>query len=176
MDPDNALGTRTISIEVGAEIERYFDDTSRSNESGPHFVLLMGGVATGKTTLRRQRYSKGYVVVDAAEIFGRFSQGAYLPFPDALQDPMEIIGSRVAKQAVHERRHIVTEIIGATVEPVKYLIDTMKNAGYEVDVQVVFCDLQESILRGANRGDSISAYYAEAYNNRWLLIAVQDQS
>lgn len=52
-----------------AEIDRYFDDTSLAGIESPGAVIIAGGVATGKTTLRRTEYSTGYVLLDAAEIF-----------------------------------------------------------------------------------------------------------
>lgn len=45
----------------------------------------MGGVAAGKTTFRKHRFSTGYVLVDAAEIFLNLSRGEYFPFPGHLE-------------------------------------------------------------------------------------------
>jgi hypothetical protein len=74
-------GERTLNIDVGAEIDPYFDDSSVAVNAAPCIVLLMGGVAVGKTTIRRERYGTGYVVVDAVDIFISLSRGDYLPFP-----------------------------------------------------------------------------------------------
>jgi hypothetical protein len=80
-----------------------------------------------------------------------------------------LIGGLIAERAIKERRHIVTELIGAEFEPVKALIDSMKAIGYKVEIVGISCELEESIRRSENRGDdNISAYYAERFQRQWL--------
>ena len=133
----------------------------------------MGGVAGGKTTIRKERYSQGYVLVDAVTIFLLLCKGEYVEFPDALLDvPLNQIGGLVACRAIQERRNIVTEIIGADYEATQKLIESMRAVGYHVDVQFIACDLTVATERNFSRGaDSISAFYAEAYQHRWLVNA-----
>src|SRR5262245_4139113 len=95
------------NFDLAAEAERFFDDSSLPGEGQPHFVLLLGGVSSGKTYTRRRRYKRGYVIVDAAEIFISLSRGGYYDFPDGLVEPLEAIGSLVALRALAERRHVV---------------------------------------------------------------------
>ena len=143
---------------------------SRGEE--PRIVILMGGSAAGKTTLRKRRFATGYVLVDAAEIFLSLSRGEFFPFPDAFDEPMNIIGGLVACRATSERRHIVTELIGADYEPTKALVGAMRAIGYIVSAETVTCDLEEARRRNLARGDdSISCYYAEPYQRRWLIEA-----
>ena len=159
-------------MDVGAEVDRYFDDSSIPRGDKPRIVMLMGGVAVGKTTIRKQRFAKGYVLVDAADIFLRLSRGKFLPFPEAFEEPMSSIGGLVARRAVSERRNIVTELIGADDEATKELIAAMRAVGYQVSGQVITCDIEEALRRNRERGDdSISCYYAEPYQRRWLLDA-----
>jgi hypothetical protein len=160
---------RTFCWDLDAEINRYFDASSVPRGEPPRIVMLMGGPAAGKTTLRKQRYSTGYVLVDAAEIFLSLSRGEFLPFPDAFEEPMELVGQRVVRRAVAERRHIVTELIGSEFEPIKELIEAMRSIGYMVAVEAVTCDIDEAMRRNLSRGDdNISCYYAEPYQRRWL--------
>lgn len=162
-------GERIIKVDFVAEIDRYFDDSSLAGPEGPSIVILLGGVASGKTTIRKQRYATGYVLVDAAEIFLRLSRGEFLPFPGVLEEPMRIIGSLVAKRAVLERRNIVTELIGADIELVKSLIDAMRAVGYRVEGQGITCDVEVAQKRNESRDeDSISSSYAEDYQRAWL--------
>lgn len=168
------LNERTFQWDLGAEIDRYFDASSVPSGEPPRIVMLMGGPASGKTTLRKQRYSTGYVLLDAAEIFLSLSRGEYFPFPEAFEEPMELIGRRVAQRAVVERRHIVTELIGSEFEPIKELIEAMRSIGYVVSVEAVTCDIDEAMRRNLARGDdNISCYYAEPYQRRWLQEAAQ---
>lgn len=163
---------QVFAIDVGAEVDRYFDASSVQANEAPRIVLLMGGVAVGKTTMRRKTYGTGYVLVDAADIFINLSRGDYLPFPEAFEEPMGLIGALIAARAIKEGRHIVTELIGADFEPTKALIESMKGIGYKVDIVAIECELEESIRRSENRGDdNISAYYAEKFQRKWLLEA-----
>ena len=163
---------RTFNIDIGSEIDRFFDDSSIPHGEEPKIVILMGGPAGGKTTIRKQRYSTGYVLVDAAQIFLNLSRDEFFPFPEAFEQPMEIIGSLIAERAISERRHIVTELIGSDYEATKALIDALLAIGYRADIQAITCDIEEAQRRNLTRGDDcISAYYAEPYQRRWLLEA-----
>jgi len=165
---------RVFNFDIGFEIDRFFDDSSISRGEEPQIVILMGGPAGGKTTIRKQRYYTGYVLVDAAEVFLNLSRGDFFPFPEAFEEPMDIIGSLVAQRAIAERRHIVTELIGSNYEATKALIDALLAIGYRPNIQAITCDIAEATRRNANRGDDcISAYYAEPYQRRWLLQAAQ---
>jgi hypothetical protein len=70
-----------------------------------------------------------------------------MPFPEALQEPMNLIGGLVAWRALSEGRRIVTEIIGAEVEPVQQLIDALRSIGYSVHGAVITCDVEEALRR-----------------------------
>lgn len=167
--------SRIIKWDVNEEIDRLFDESSLCKRGSPIAVILMGGVATGKTTLRKQQYSEGYVLIDAADIFLSLSKGESRPFADGFDEPMNVIGLLVAKRALYECRNIVTEIIGAEYELTVKLIEALKHAGYRVEAVCVSCDLEESIKRNANRGDdAISSYYAEAFQRKWLIQACEE--
>jgi GTPase SAR1 family protein len=55
--------------------------TSNKNTEKPKLVLILGAVAVGKTTLRRQKYTSGYTHIDAGDIFIELSKGEYYDFP-----------------------------------------------------------------------------------------------
>jgi chloramphenicol 3-O-phosphotransferase len=160
---------RVFQVDVGAEIDRYFDESSSSNGAEPRIVILMGGVAAGKTTIRKQRFSTGYVLVDAADVFLGLSRGEYFDFPGPFEQALDAIGPLIARRAITERRHIVTELIGSEFEPTKALIEAMRSIGYRVEIQAITCDMEEAQRRNLERGDdNISAYYTEHYQRAWL--------
>ena len=138
-------------------------------------MLLAGGVAAGKTTLRRQKYNTGYyVVLDAAEIFINLCWGQYLDFPGPLEEPLDLVGCGVARRIFKERRHFVTEIIGHEMEPTKQLIDAITGAGFHCEFAGLTLDVQVAWDRSVGRGkNNISAYYAEPYHCRWILAAAE---
>ena len=163
-----------FSVDLNAETDRYFTPDSVPVDGQPSLVLIMGGPASGKTTLRRQQYASGYVLVDAADIFISLSRGGYYDFPDAFLEPMNLIGRLIASRAISERRNIVTEIIGSDFDETSELIDAMRSVGYKIDAVGVTCDVEEAVRRNLSRDDdNISSYYAEPFQRQWLIDAAQ---
>jgi hypothetical protein len=161
-----------FKVDVAAEVERFFDDTSLAGQGTPRFVLLLGGVSSGKTYTRRRRYARGFVIVDAAEIFISLSRGGYYDFPDGLAGPLETIGSLVALRAVAERRHVVTEMLATDRAQFEGTVHAMAGAGYHAEVVWIECDPIEGARRNAARGDlDISAAHCQGFHARWLLAA-----
>lgn len=158
-----------VIFDLGDELDRYFDDSSRTLAGPPRIVIYLGGVASGKSTLRRKWHSSGHVLVDAAEIFRSLSRGLYYDFPGPFVGLMDMIGKGVARRAVAERRNIVTEMIGADYEATKKLFDAMTSIGYSVEAKAITCDVETAMRRNFARGDdNISAYYAESFQRTWL--------
>ncbi len=163
------LEERGLHFDVGADVDRYFDPSSLSNGAQPRIVILLGGVAVGKTTIRKQHFSKGFVLVDAADVFLRLSRGEYFDFPGPFEHLLNRIGTAIARRAISERRHIVTEVIGSDPRPVEALIEDMRAIGYRAEGQALNCDIEEAQRRNMHRDHgSISAYYAEHYQRAWL--------
>jgi dephospho-CoA kinase len=164
-----------FKFDTTAEVERYFDDSSLTNGAEPQIVVLAGGVASGKTTIRKERYSSGYVLVDAADIFLNLSRGEYFDFPGPFAQILDVVGPLIAKRAITERRRIVTEIIGSELVPLEALFESMRAVGYRVDFVFVECDPKQAWERNLSRGDdSISAHYAEHYQREWLCAAATE--
>ena len=172
--PDKKIsGERVLVVEVSKEIDRFFDDSSIPAGGQSEFVLILGPVCSGKTTLRKEQFSKGYLLIDAAEIFLSLSKGEFFEFGAAFEEPMELIGSMIAKLAIEQRRNIVTEMIGD--EETKAVFDAMTAINYKVQLKYLQCDMEEAFRRNLNRGDdSISAAYTQAYHRRWILNAVKE--
>jgi Zeta toxin len=163
----------SIRFDPIAEIDRYFDDSSLATSETPWAVLIAGGVAAGKTTLRRTKFATGYVVLDAAEIFLCLCQGKYLDFPGPIEEPMNWIGQGVAERIIQERRNFVTEVIGAEMDSLSDVIKAIRSAGYQIHFAGITCDTAAAVKRNANRGkNNISAYYTEQYHQRWILEAI----
>jgi hypothetical protein len=153
------------------EAARFFDDSSLGSKP-PKLVVICGGVCAGKTTMRRQQYGTGYVVLDAVEIFLDLCRGDSFDFPGPFTHRLNCIGSAVAKRAVHEQRNLVTELIGDREPILSALLDAFRACGYHVEFVYVRCDMTEAWRRNQNRGeDNISAHYAQEFHERWLLDA-----
>src|ERR1700722_11483987 len=68
----------SIHFDPTAEIDRYFDDSSLAITELPRAMIIAGGVAAGKTGLRRARYSAGSLCSTRPEIFLSLCQDKYL--------------------------------------------------------------------------------------------------
>lgn len=171
-----ASSTRAFVFNIGEETEKFFDDSSNPTNGQPEFVLILGAVFTGKTTLRKQQYSKGYVLIDAAEIFLSLSNGEYFDFGfEPFEQPMEIIGTLVARRAILQRRNMVTEMTVSLEEEIKTVIDAMTRIDYKVQVVRLDCDLETAKERNLNRDDEgISAAYTQLYHQRWIRNAAKE--
>lgn len=166
----DCMNEYSIRFDPTAEIDRYFDDSSLATVEPPRAVIIAGGVAAGKTTLRRAKYSTGYVLLDAAEIFLSLCQGRSLNFPGPLEEPMIMIGHGVAQRIHRERRNFVTEIIGSETASVRQLLEAIKAAGYKIEFAGITCDATAAVERNSNRGENnISSYYTEHYHRQWIL-------
>lgn len=141
----------------------------------PKLVLILGGPASGKTRFRRDKFSDGFVTIDAGEIFLLLPESANSDFPGPLEAEMDGLGRTIAKSAVFRRLDIVTEMIGDSVEDIVTVTNAMKAAGYEVIANALVCDVNVAMQRNMQRGpDNISAYYTQKYHQKWLTEAAHD--
>lgn len=139
------------------------------DDKGPHLVLITGCVGAGKTTMRRQQYAKGYVNIDAAEIFAMFTGGKYYDFPGIFENEMNRVGIMVARQAVYERRNIVMEIIGSD-GIMESIIKGVSSIGYFTDISCISCPLDECLKSHKHACETdvnyVSAYYTQSFHQR----------
>lgn len=155
---------------LAQEVLRLLSAASPTND--PVAVVLMGGVAAGKTTIRRQKYSQGYVLIDAAEIFIHLCYGQDLDFPGPLEEQLDLVGGALAYKALSEKRPIVTEIIGDDPRSTTEFLESLKSIGYSIEIVGLTCDVESAIARNESRDiDNISAYYAAPYQMRWITSA-----
>ena len=164
-----------FQIHVNQEMDPFFDDSSIPLDGEPRLIVIVGAVAVGKTTLRKERFATGFVLVDAVPIFLSLCRGQYLDFPGPLEVPMQVMGALVTGQAIRERRNIVTEFIPDNAEQLKVLMDAMLAIGYRIELVYVDCPFEEAVKRNLNRDeDCISSYYAGKYQYEWLLEAARE--
>jgi hypothetical protein len=163
-----------IAFHIADEVARFFDMPSYATDGPPRFVVILGGVAVGKSRFRRDRYGHGFVTIDAGEIFLNLSRGAFYPFPSDLEEPMNLIGAWVAAQAFQERRNVVTELIlNEQKDSIIRIIEAVRSLGYRIEAETLSCDMTLALEHNATRGqNNISAYYTHKYHERWILDAV----
>jgi dephospho-CoA kinase len=176
MGDDEVL--RIVNVSLDESVEAWFDDSSRSDgpeSAAPRFVLVCGTPASGKTRLRHTTYARGYVTVDAGDIFRRLPDHEEMDFPGEHAWILDAIGTAVATQALEERRHIVTEVFGLDQPATVELLEAMKAAGYRTEVVGVRASVEQSTAWNEERGlDNVSSYFTDEFNVRWLRDVARD--
>jgi len=130
---------------------RGFSTTIQIATEQPVFVLFPGGVASGKTTMRRQQCPNGYVVLDASEIFLNLSQGKILPFRRGVPGTPGIYRRNDRREVNPGKAKSGYGDAGDSLESTKAVINAMKSQCYKVKIVAVDCDVEEAQRRNANR-------------------------
>lgn len=112
----------------------------------PQFVIITGGIASGKTTLRRQKYSDGYVNFEFGEICNVIKE-EFEQNNTKLTDYVVLICDAILNESIEAKKNIVIEIIGDNKEILDLIVNKMKSVGYEVSIEFVFCDPTEAYKR-----------------------------
>lgn len=153
--------------------DKFFNDSSLVSDTKPKFILITGGVGSGKTTMRKQKYNDGYVVIDGGEIFRFLANDKDSDDIEPFLPSIDAIGCRIARKAINERRNIVVEIIGANFDETKEVIDTMTKLGYDAEVIFVDCDPAQARQRHlkAIQTDKLylSCYFTDSLHRKWMV-------
>lgn len=166
-----------MNINLQNHIDHFFNEKSIAKDSKPKCVIITGGVGSGKTTVRKQSFTKGYIVIDANEIYRDLNKETGKDF-DQLRGFINSIGQSIAKKAVVEKRNISVEIIGDSSEKTTALINTLTKNNYEVKVNFVHCDPVEAYERHLRTVKEdplyISCYFTQDMHINWILEAAKN--
>ena len=131
-------------IKIG-EISRPFWERGTSGNP-PKFVVLMGGIASGKTTTRREKYAVGYVNFDFGEIHLAFEKAIGRNNPK-LAEYTTFASDMILRESIDSKKNIVIEIIGDNYNLIIPVIDKMKEIGYKPEIVGLISDIVESKKR-----------------------------
>lgn len=138
-----------------------------NSEQPPKFVIFMGGVGVGKTTIRRQEYSTGYVNFEFGEIYNAIKKEFGEDNPK-LTSYASMASDMILRESLESKKNIVIEIIGDSYEVITPVIDKMKEIGYEIEIKAINCDLEEAYKRHLNAikedPEYLSAHFTQEAN------------
>lgn len=137
-------------------------------------VLILGAVGVGKTTFRREKYSNGYVNVDAGDIFIELSKGEYYDFPSHLKKEMVKIGKSLMLDSLRSKKDIVLEFPGSNYDDVIEITNSSEKLGYTCELEMLQCVIDVAWERNISRGENnISSYFYEKYHLNWFRNAIK---
>lgn len=140
-----------------------------TTENPPKLVIFTGGVAAGKSTIRKQKYSSGYVHFDPGDIFAEMRKIMDESDPK-FSASVAVACDLLLREAIEKRKNIATEVIGDKYEPLKAVIDTMLEIGYTIDMQAVTADVAQSYQRHLKAVEDVPGYLS-AYFTQDLTLA-----
>ncbi len=146
--------------------------SNQQQNDKPIYVLLTGGIGSGKTTIRLKDYAN-YISVDGGEIYRNIIERK---LGNSDMDKIDEIGLHMMKRAVTEKRNIVMEVSGdnSVEEMIGYMIDL----GYSTKVIFIDCDPSEAYdrhLKAVNDDPGyLSSYFTNAMHYKWIKSAYED--
>jgi len=145
---DNHQNSVELSGEEFTTINEFARSVWERGLSGnpPDFVIFMGGVGTGKTTLRRQNYADGFVHFDFGEIYTALKKIVGENNPK-LMGYSVLASDLILRACIEAKKNIVIEIIGDNEQLITPIIDKMKEIGYNISIQAITADVEESYKR-----------------------------
>ena len=133
-------------------------------ENPPNFVIFMGGVGVGKTTIRREKYKDGYVHLDFGEIhlaLEKTDGKSHQRLAEYALSASDII----LRESINDKKNIVIEIIGDSYDLIVPVIEKMKDIGYKLDIVGLTGDIVECRQRHLKAveedPDYISAHFTQ---------------
>ncbi len=132
------------------------------SESQPQFVILMGGIGSGKTTVRRQRYNIGFVNFDFGELFNTIKK-EFGADNSKLTNYTAMASDLILQETLNSKKNIVIEIIGDKKDVIDPVIDSMTDRGYKVSIQFISCDPTEAYNRHLKAVKEDSGYFSAYY-------------
>ena len=156
-------------IQIGDAVEPFFKDVGPSEP--PQFVLITGGTGAGKTTLRREKFSEGYVNFDFAEISKAIEKVVGEKHPRLIE--YSFWGCDIViKECILEKKNIVVEIIGDNYDQISILINKIKEVGYEVKLNTVTCDVEEAYQRHIKATKEDKDYMSSYFSDELTLLSI----
>lgn len=156
-------------IQIANAVEPFFKNVGPSEP--PQFVLITGGTGAGKTTLRREKFSKGYVNFDFAEISKAIEKAVGEKHPRLIE--YSFWGCDIVfKECILEKKNIVVEIIGDNYDQISILINKMKEVGYEIKLNTITCDVEEAYQRHIKATKEDKDYMSSYFSDELTLLSI----
>lgn len=137
-------------------------------------VILTGGVAAGKTTIRRQKFSDGYVQFEYGDIYTAIKKATDVEESKLINYAI-FASNLVLKESLAAKKNIVTEVIGDNESLISPIIDEMIKNGYKVSINYVSSDPVEAYQRHLKAVKEDEDYWSAHFTQGETLLAFYNQ-
>lgn len=155
------------------EIAKPFWEKGES-QNPPQLVILTGGVASGKTTMRRQKFSDGYVQFEYGDVCTAIKKVMEAEEEKLLKYAF-FASNLILNESLAAKKNIVTEIIGDNEALISPIIDEMTKKGYKVSINYVHCDPAEAYKRHLKAVKEDKDYWSAHFTQESTLLAFYQQ-
>jgi len=139
--PDITLGMIEkkpwLSDEFLETVLRELTPSGIISKENPKMLSLVGPMAAGKSTVKKQLDFNDAINLDVDEIkiiamreFGSSAAGIFADYPKIIQ----ILGSKI----IDSKYDFILDTTGKMKEPIKYVMKQAKQAGYTIDIAIVY--------------------------------------
>ena len=176
MDKDQQNDKGSVSSITGDEYLKIVEiikpilESVKSSDS-PKFVFITGGIGAGKTTIRRNEFSKDYINFDFAEI-SKAVEKAFDQKPTRLIDYSFWACDMILGDSITNHKNIVVELIGDNVDQITILATKMKELGYEVNINGIVCDVAEAYKRHMKATTEDKDYMSSYFSYELTLVSL----
>jgi hypothetical protein len=130
----------------------------------PEARIFIGGVGSGKTTLRRKFRGRGYVQLELSDILGVLEPAFSREHPK-LADYTVVAVEMIIQESFSKQRNVALEMLGDDQAVLHALLEGLLTVGYRPDLQYIHCEFAQAVARHrlatAAEPEYISCFYAE---------------
>lgn len=144
------------------------------SQNPPQLVILTGGVASGKTTIRKQKFNDGYVQFEYGDVYTAIKK-AMKADEEKLLKYAFFTSNLILNESLAAKKNIVTEIIGDNEALVSPIIDEMTKKGYKVSINYVHCDPAEAYKRHLKAVKEDKDYWSAHFTQESTILAFYQQ-
>lgn len=141
-------------------------------QKNPQAKLVIGPMASGKTTIIKENYST-FVYIDFDDVSIKVIDIFSNPEKEKFADLTMFCLNQIIDSSIRSQKNIAIELMGNDKERLDIIIFQLKKIGYEVELIIIQCDINEGMRRQLERSSSgefyPTSYYSEEITIECLL-------
>jgi len=145
-----------LSQEFLFSVMEQLKSSSTKSKENPKMLSLVGPMAAGKSTVKRQLDFIDAVNLDVDEVkiiavreFGQKAKGIFTDYAKIIQ----LLGVII----INNKYDFILDTTGKMKEPIKYVMKQAKDAGYTIDIAIVYSTKELCETRAQHRNISYTA-------------------